>query len=131
MSTKGCAFGSRGGSVIIVFSGISFVKATPAATSVIHEMIIIKNEDKGWGIPKKNVANTGMSSDQHPAAIWYPMTFRKLAKMRRPSLTPSTTAAKSSFTRTMAAGERGRGRGKIRGGIRLEGKNTKMENKGY
>ena len=53
-----------------VVAGTSHVNATPANTSVTQEMMIISNELSGCGIPRKNVASTGMSSDQQPAEIW-------------------------------------------------------------
>ncbi len=65
--------------------------------------MIIKNADRGCGMPRKNVARMGIASAQLPAEVRYATTLRRFSKITRPSLTAWGTEARSSLSNTMEA----------------------------
>ncbi len=69
-------------------SSFSKMRVRQQTKSVKQQMMIMRNELRGRGTPKKTLRMTGQSSDHEPAGSKYEMTFCKFWNTRRPSLIP-------------------------------------------
>ena len=78
-STKRSFFAFRGGRKSTSASGFSYAKAVAAAQSVQQQIIIIRNDDRICGNPKRTLVITGQNSAKEPAGRRNAIVFFRLS----------------------------------------------------